>query len=365
MKILMFSDEFPPLGNRRSFVVYYLLKDFAKRNNVEIDLITSSRSSNKKEMFSDNIFIHYMDLGRKGQDSSLNTIEKCIFTVKAIQYALKLLKRKNFDVIHYFSLFTAFFVSLFIKNIFIVNIFPTDMYGKYKTIKRNFVKGVILKSRTIITSCKKDQSEIKKFIPQKDTTLIYSGVETKRFIFNLRTVNKKITLVSVGRMINKGEYDFLINALKGINDYRLIIIGDGNMSNKLEKLSIKTGVDIEFKGRLSHEEIKNVMKKSDIYISVTTAGGISNSMLEAMSMGLPIICYDVGGNNEIINDNGFIIEQNNINELRRALDTYRNNLSMIKKHGKNSKKIADSFSWKKTGESYLKEYEKIISPNIN
>ncbi|HBD96540.1 MAG: hypothetical protein A2015_17590 [Spirochaetes bacterium GWF1_31_7] len=361
MRLLIFSDEFPPLGNRRAYTVYYFLKDFANRFDFEIDVITASRNKNKKEMFADNIFIHYIDVGRRGEDASLNWYEKIIYSTKAMQYYKKNFKKKEYDLIHFFSLFSGYMLNKYFKRKFIVNVFPTDIYGKAITLRKYFVKNVLSKSLASITSCQADWNEINKIIPKKPAQLIYSGVIAKKFIFNLRPVNKKLTLLSVGRMVNKSDYEFLISALKGISDYRLIIIGDGKYRQILEKMSIKEAVDVEFTGRLGHDEIKKIMSRSDIYISVTSVGGISNSMMEAMSMGLPVICYDTGGNKEIMTENGFVIEKNNINGLRSSFDIYRNNKSLIKRHGKNSRKIAQGLSWKISGEKYRDLYKSLLT----
>ena len=83
---------------------------------------------------------------------------------------------------------------------------------------------------------------------------------------------------------------------------------------------------------------------------------MSNSILEAMSCGLPIIATDVGGSKELINGNGFIVPKANIEELRQAILKYFNDKNLIIKHGKNSRKLAEKMSWDKIANSYYKAY---------
>ena len=64
MNILLLNYEFPPLGGGAGNATYYLLKEFSKFNDLEVDLVTSSIDKNKEEQFADNIKIYYLDIGK-------------------------------------------------------------------------------------------------------------------------------------------------------------------------------------------------------------------------------------------------------------------------------------------------------------
>lgn len=362
MKILIFSDEFPPLGNRRAYNLFYFLKDFAHHPEFEIDVITTSRKSIKKEMFADNIFIYYVDVGRKGSESSLSLWEKVKYSSSAFRFFKKNFRKKKYDLVHFFSHFTATLLYKRLPSIkFITTIYPNDLYQNASLIKRHYLRKVAKKSFATIATCEADYQLLQSLNLRSSSYLIYHGVSKgvgRSFLFNFKK-NKKITLVSVGRLIQKGEYDFLIQALHGMSDYRLLIIGEGKFRKKLEKLSLKLGVDVVFLGRLNNENAKKIIKNSDVFITVSSFGGISTSMLEAMAIGLPVIGYNSGGLQEIIKDSGFVLEQNDISGLRAVLDIYRNNKGLIKKHGLQAKKITSLFSNTYTGNQYRAIYELI------
>jgi hypothetical protein len=66
-RILMLNYEFPPLGGGAGNATFYLLKEFSKNKNIKIDLITSSVDQYREEKFSENINIHFLDIGKKGE----------------------------------------------------------------------------------------------------------------------------------------------------------------------------------------------------------------------------------------------------------------------------------------------------------
>ncbi|HID28003.1 MAG TPA: hypothetical protein EYP22_09370 [Methanosarcinales archaeon] len=66
MRVLMLNYEYPPIGGGASNATYYLLKEFAIRRNIEVDLVTSSPNTKfKKEELGDNIVIHKLPIGKK------------------------------------------------------------------------------------------------------------------------------------------------------------------------------------------------------------------------------------------------------------------------------------------------------------
>ena len=66
MKILMLNYEFPPLGGGAANAIFYLLREFAQYEDLQIDLVTSSVTSYAQERLSDNIRIFLLDIAKTG-----------------------------------------------------------------------------------------------------------------------------------------------------------------------------------------------------------------------------------------------------------------------------------------------------------
>jgi glycosyltransferase involved in cell wall biosynthesis len=99
---------------------------------------------------------------------------------------------------------------------------------------------------------------------------------------------------------------------KNNKDIIFLWIGDGDDKSKLEEQAKKENVNIIFTGFST--KIPLYLSATDLYLSTSRWEGLPYALLEAQSLGIPIIATDVVGNNEVVihNQNGFLF--NNINE---------------------------------------------------
>ena len=101
----------------------------------------------------------------------------------------------------------------------------------------------------------------------------------------------------------------------------------------------------------------------DIFCLSSISEGISLSILEAMSAGLPVVATNVGGNPEIIEHKktGFLVESNNPYALAKALLYLLKNENYRKNTGKTArKKVEEQFNFKKMVKNYEKLYISMI-----
>ena len=138
---------------------------------------------------------------------------------------------------------------------------------------------------------------------------------------------RKKVIVAAGRLSEEKNFSMLISAFYEVSkihkDYKLIIYGRGHMLGELKLLRKKLNLEekVKFPGYVDNlmERIKNAA----IYVSSSDFEGISNSMLEALAMGIPSICTDcpVGGAAMVIenNKNGILIPAGDVTALRDAM----------------------------------------------
>ena len=101
---------------------------------------------------------------------------------------------------------------------------------------------------------------------------------------------------------------------------------------------------------------------ADVGILTSNEEGLSNSILEYMSYGLPVVATRVGGNVEQIfnKKNGFLVEKNDDIKLSQRLEELIKNKSMRKKFGRVSKRLAiEKFDLEKSFKKYKKIYNEI------
>lgn len=149
---------------------------------------------------------------------------------------------------------------------------------------------------------------------------------------------------------------------KEFPNFKLTIVGKGperkNLESKVKSLNLEDKV--EFKGRLSLEETKNVMKKCYCFVLPSLSEGLGRVLMEAMALKKPIIASNVGGIPELIkdNENGFLFKKGNLEELVRKLKILLEDRSLAKKMGEKGKEIIEN---KFSNEKYIKNYISMIN----
>ena len=126
-------------------------------------------------------------------------------------------------------------------------------------------------------------------------TIIPNGVKVYN-IDNIKADRSIPIIVTVSRLVKKNGVSFLIKAMQNI-DGKLIIIGDGYLRKKLERLveKLKLKDKVEFKGQISNELVYEYLKQADVFCRPSLSEGLGNVFLEAMSCQIPVVATPVGG----------------------------------------------------------------------
>jgi glycosyltransferase involved in cell wall biosynthesis len=372
MNILFLNYEFPPLGGGAGNATYYMFKEFAKTDNLNIDLITSSVDKFRIEDFADNIKIHYLDIGKKGNFHYQTNKDLLSYSFKAHKYAKALIKKKKFDLCHAFFGIPCGYIAMKLGLSYIVSLRGSDVpfynkrfYWLDKFIFKRLSRKIWRKSSAVIANSVGLKKLAIKSAPMQEISVICNGVDIEEFcLAESNKFSKSLSIISTGRLIARKGFQFLIPALKGL-DVELCIIGDGPMISELESLSDINKVKVYFTGKKRHSEIALSLRKSDLFVLPSLNEGMSNSVLEAMACGLPIVATDTGGSNELVKDNGFIIEKGSSEAIKNAVKKYLDNPELLKMHSNNSRKLAENMSWNKCAVAYCDFYFKIGAKHEN
>lgn len=200
-------------------------------------------------------------------------------------------------------------------------------------------------------------------ISDKKVPVVKNGVDIKKFK-KIYIDHKEIQIISVGTLYAIKNHQLLISAFsklyKQYNNIKLVILGDGNQREVLEKKIDYLGI----KSAVSMPGIKNnvadFLQESDIYVSTSLTEGLPLSILEAMACGLPVIATDAGGTVDIVKNgkNGIIIHKNNEDELCDALKILIDDLDKRRKFSEKSRSIAEDWSLENCAKGYERLYRK-------
>lgn len=162
-------------------------------------------------------------------------------------------------------------------------------------------------------------------IADQRVRLIPNAVDS-RFFVTPRTNAHTTRFLSVGQLEAHKGLDQLIPAFAtatGQGRYSLTIAGEGSQRTHLERIALATQADIEFVGRIPHPEMPEVYASHDALILASPLEASSNTCLEAMAAGLPVIGTRTALN-DLVHDgeNGVLAETGTAAQIALALDRF-------------------------------------------
>ena len=255
---------------------------------------------------------------------------------------------------------------------------PQGQSAKYRRLRRfcdRFITRYVAVSRDIaewLSQLTKDSA--------RRVTQIYNGVDTNRFspkgpkaeLPFRKNEDDPLVIGAVGRLDPIKNFDILIAAVDEVlkeqpalrSTLRLAIIGDGQMAESLGRQIQELGLDTITWLPGERDDIPELLRAMDIFVLPSRNEGISNTILEAMASGLPVVATNVGGNPELIdaNDSGTLIRPNDAAELASAIRDYANDSSLRDRHGTAARKRVETmFSLDSMVRSYAELYDQLLS----
>jgi len=290
----------------------------------------------------------------------------------------KIIKELNPHIVHAF-LPRACYISRLSKtksdNYFLINsqrafLQRTDIFEKcYEIMEKLSAK----KTDLIVANSESVRERILSIsdIPENKVITIYTGIDTD--LFKTENFNdafekgNKSVIGTIGRLCSHKNYDTLLNASfiikKEIKNFKLIFVGDGDMKNKLKKLSKKLKIEeyTEFMGK--KENVTEFLKSFDVFVLPSISEGLPTALLEAMSMELPCVVSDISPHREIIdeNKNGLFFKVKKHEELAEKILYLYRNTDKREILGLNARiKILEKFSFKNYIDRYKNLYIEIF-----
>jgi sugar transferase (PEP-CTERM/EpsH1 system associated) len=204
---------------------------------------------------------------------------------------------------------------------------------------------------------------------------IYNGVDTARFAPRAHqprvalppgfAPEGAVVIGTVGRLQAVKDQATLLKAFaeacKHAPRMRLVIVGDGPLRDELQALANSLGISdtVWFSGALS--DVPAVLRELDVFVLPSLSEGISNTILEALSCGVPVVATAVGGNPELIQDGqyGRLFTPGDVPALSQILLDYAASPELRLQHAGAARRVAvEQFSLDKMMANYQAVYER-------
>jgi sugar transferase (PEP-CTERM/EpsH1 system associated) len=180
-----------------------------------------------------------------------------------------------------------------------------------------------------------------------------------------------IVLGTVGRLAEVKDQDTLLRALALLlrnrpdwrDRLRLIMVGDGSLKEQLlgqvQELALSEIVWMPG----DRSDIASLLQTMDVFVLPSLAEGISNTLLEAMATGLPVVATAVGGNPELVEEGvtGYLVPPEDAQALCAALSALIESPTTRSRMGRRAlTRIQAKFNWDNTVTGYLGIYDALL-----
>jgi glycosyltransferase involved in cell wall biosynthesis len=196
-----------------------------------------------------------------------------------------------------------------------------------------------------------------------------SFIKKSRSDFNFDS--DEIIFCTLGRLVkrkNINETLSILAELKNRHRFKFLIIGDGPERENLNGLAKQYGLgsNIQMMGNVSDEQKFQLLSLSDIFLSTALHEGFGLVFLEAMEAGIPVVCYNRGGQNDFLEDGktGFLVEFGNTKQFKARVLEIINNNALKSGMSAYNKKVVKNFYIEVCAEKYISLFDKVISDHL-
>ena len=212
-----------------------------------------------------------------------------------------------------------------------INVSPISDEGFSLSYKKYFprINGFHAVSQAIAEEAEKYGADINKI------TVINPAVDEKLLNYKADKVNNLdseiLHIISVGRCHWIKGYTFVLDAMSILRkekvDFNYTIIAGGrdqeNILYQIHDLGLNECVSF-INDELSHDEVLKKVSECDLFLLPSLEEGISNAVIEAMALGLPVISTDCGGMGEVIrnSENGFLVPVRDSESMAKAIQNF-------------------------------------------
>jgi glycosyltransferase involved in cell wall biosynthesis len=308
---------------------------------------------------------------------------KKILSVKTLIILTKLarrIRRERIKIVHIFfndaSIIAPFFCKLGGAKVVVARRDLGFWYTRFNLlclfISNLFVDRMIVNSNAI-----KQNVHIREKYPLEKITVIYNGINSSRFANLIRGgfrersgISRKDPIIGIVANLDKiKRHRDLIDAFSMVlNDFpnaKLVFAGHGPEEGNLRKMLHDKKIEHNtfFLGNV--DDVQSVIIDLDICVLCSESEGLSNAIIEYMGCGKPVICTNVGGNPELIQEgvNGYLVNVGDVDGIVGKLIQLLSNRELLKKLGENARtSFAGKFNIDEMVRSHTEVYASILCP---
>lgn len=368
MRILIVNSEYPPVGGGAANASANLARELS-REGQEVAVLTCQYREQPREEVIDGVTVH-RTWSRRSSRSRSGPLEQFTFMMGAATEGLTFVSTWQPDVMICFFGLPSGPVGWLAKKLmgipYLVSLRGSDVPGfrpydfsTYHKIIAPLLRVIWREADHVVANSEGLKELAVTFAPHIPISVIPNGVDIERFQPHERDWSPP-HLLFVGRIVYQKGLDLLFEALAGLQElsWSLTLVGDGPFLEELQLYAKREGFveRVTCTGWVDKEELIQYYQRANIFVLPSRHEGMSNALLEAMAMGLPVIASDIAGNEELVEDNkqGYLFPSNDVKTLLGILKKMIVDENKRSEMGARSRvKIVNDYSWTNTANNYF------------
>lgn len=324
----------------------------------------------KKELKNLGVVYYQIDFSR--------SITKVTSNINAYKQVKNLMENNNYDFIHCHSpiggfcgriagyktrtpvIYTAhgfhFYKGSPLKN--------WILYYPIEYLLSNYTDVLITINKEDYYTAKKLKAKIVKYVPGIGINVenfTNKKVDRNYLRYRLGIPSEAFVLLSVGELNKNKNHETIIKAIAKLNNPNIyyIICGKGVLEGYLKNKIKDLGIEKQVKLLGFRKDINEIYHISNAFVFPSYREGLSVALMEAMASGLPIICSNIRGNTDLVENGkgGYLVSPNDIEGFSSAINKLINS-DLIKFSQSNIEKLKD-FSKEKVREKTTDIYKEL------
>jgi glycosyltransferase involved in cell wall biosynthesis len=373
LRILFCNYEYPPLGGGGGVVMASLARELARRHEVTV---LTSRAQGLAGVESDHgVRVIRVPVFFRNQLAVANFPSMLAYLPMAAVRGMRFGRQAPFDIVNtHFAVPTGPVgqaLARFYRVPNVLSIHGGDLYDPSKKLSphrhgwlRFAVRRMLLAADAVVGQSRNTVGHVEEIYGvTRAVGLIPLGIErpppvaaATREEFGLP--RDAFVLVTVGRLVARKNIVQLVKVLAASNcaAAHLLIVGDGPDAPEIRRAAAELGVGerVHLLGQVSDERKYRALAMADVFASTSQHEGFGLVFLEAMAYGLPVLCYDHGGQTDFLvtGKTGHVLRLNDFDAFTRAVTDMYHNSQLRLEMGRYNRAAVEEFFIERCGERY-------------
>lgn len=381
MRILFCNYEYPPLGGGGGVINALLAEELAERHDVSV--LTSQGLGLPADAQERGVRIIRVPVLFRKEQAAANIPSMLAYLPMGVKTGWRMLRRERFDVINTHFVLPTGPVGDALARLghipHVLSVHGGDLYDPSKwtsphrhALLRRWVKYLLRRADGVVAQSRNTQDNVHQYYdPMVTVERIPLGIKRPVLREGSRRTygfaDKDILLVTLGRLVARKATDQLISLMKSLDatSARLLVVGTGPQEQLLRAKAneLTVGARVHFLGHVDESEKFKLLQMSDIFVSASQHEGFGLVFLEAMACGLPVVCYDHGGQTDFLSDGktGCVVSLNDLKSFTDQCLALARNGDLRRKMGQENRQRVEEFYIDRCAEHYERLFDRLIA----